>query len=229
MESFGRRREPLLVSMVVVAWRAIRRRWPGRLLEDRARRRGRRLEEFLRASSRAELAWSRSWTWRGRRRPRPEGGFSVSRVEPRLEAVASWASAARNAWDFGVGERRLTTFGVAELEDEGARCRRCTPGRRTILLDAALGAKRRSSGGPRQLGDEGAEAADLADHRPALDHVHPHGGALNGRRSRLQAGQHHRHDDDENYPGGAKHDLLTLLCLRNGCGSLNVHCSSCPS
>ena len=28
---------------------------------------------------------------------------------------------------------------------------------------------------------------------------------------------------------GAKHDLPALLGLRDGCGTLNVHCSSCPS
>jgi len=47
----------------------------------------------------------------------------------------------------------------------------------------------------------------------ALDRIDPDRGAFDGRRRRLQAGQEHRNQGDDDEPGHPKHDLLAFLAL----------------
>ena len=78
-------------------------------------------------------------------------------------------------------------------------------------------------------GDQGAEAAHLAQHGAALHGVGPDGAAVDGRRSRFQARNAHRdsyqHDQRDNRP-----DDLTaaLLTFNFGTGDIHyvLHCAS---
>ena len=79
----------------------------------------------------------------------------------------------------------------------------CTPGRSTIFstrpcVDGGHPAARFVDR------HERAQPADLTQHRSALDGIDPDGGAFDGRRGRLQPGQHHRDEADDEDAGHAK-------------------------
>jgi hypothetical protein len=122
---------------------------------------------------------------------------------------------------------RLLDVRIAQFEDHGVRGH-LHAGTQHDALDAALRGGRHPAA--RLVdGHQRAEAADLPHHRPALHGVDPDGGAFNGRRRGFQLREHDRDDSNDDDGDGAKQDLLALLGLRHGCGTLNVHCSSCLS
>ena len=105
-----------------------------------------------------------------------ESGFGAGRGGLGREELALEGHALAGELGLGGGELGVGVGGggddvrVAEHEDQRARL---DEGARADddLVDAALGA----GGDPADLlGDEGAEAADLADHGAALDGVDPH-------------------------------------------------------
>jgi hypothetical protein len=137
----------------------------------------------------------------------------LSRV---MRWLASWASAARS-WDLALAAAE-TTSGLAQLQDEGARLNRRARAD-DDLVDAALGA----GGDPADfLGDEGAEAADLADHRAALDGVDPHEVALDRGGGGLELGQPDGDADQDDAGDGGVDDAFAAFFL-GGVGAGDVH------
>ena len=107
---------------------------------------------------------------------------------------------------------------VAELEDEGAGFDDGA-GAEDDLVDAALGA----GGDPADLlGDEGAEAADLADHGAALDGVDPHEVALDRGGRGLQLRQRDGDADQDDAGDGGVDDAFLAFIL-GGVGAGDVH------
>ena len=151
-----------------------------------------------------------------------------------MAAVERWVS--RSVWQsrleagkVGLGGRelllglveQLPRLRVVQLEhdrlwsDRGA-------GPENDALDPALG-----GGGNPAPGfvhrDQRSEPAYLTQHRPALDGVDPHGGALDRWSRGLQAREDDRDEPDHEQPRDSEGHLLELLLPSDGSWSLNIH------
>lgn len=79
------------------------------------------------------------------------------------------------------------------------------PGQDEDALDPRLGRGRDPA---HVLGDQRAGAANLPEHRAALDGVDPHGGLVQSGRGRREQHEAEGHERERDESGGAEHDAL---------------------